>query len=512
MGMTATGTRTLDDNVLAIAHENGTIIYYDVEAAAQVGGVSYIGSNQGAWYSPKHDVFIARTTASELKVYASAVRPSSLSNPVAVSAIAQGRVSQVRVRLLGANSDACEGELVAWSLTAGSVALPVAQRTTDADGYGYNNYLAPVTGRRRQPVRQRDDPGAGALLMFEQIFESESPTYELAPAAPGPYSAYLLVPPRIYGESITGCEAFFTVKENTADSLFTINAYCVTDITTFPGYDFARFRFDGYTGAYLDRTNVAVGSAFDHKIYQSRDGSLWREDITGPVFEVDTLTFERPAHAPGPGQYGTTILLADGDCALDLIVMHSGNEDSNQIGGLTYQRRAGAPDYASASFVEIMPEDARRCHVRRTNNMLNLVDGTGTLLPARSAPAVEAGAVDVRYAGDRLLRRLLMFTQRADATDGACLSTATGFYPVPLGVGLTPPIPLRAPRAGRSTPFLCKVYGDAGEPIPGVKITATAGSADIVGAPPFTDGDGEALVNLIPDAAGTDTLAVSVDV
>jgi hypothetical protein len=352
--------------------------------------------------------------------------------------------------------------------------------------------------------------------MFAQLFETEAPTYELAPAAPGPYSGYLLVPPRIYGESITGCEAFFTVKENTADSLFTINAYCVTDVTTFPGYGFVRFRFDGYTGAYLDRTDIAIGSAFDHKIYQSRDGSLWREVITGPVFEVDPLSFEEISGTrQDPAKYGTTILrLPLVDRAQDLIVMYSGNEDTNQIG--VYDFTSGAlvrQITLSGQPVEIMAEDARRCYVRCTNNMLNLVDySTGTVLSALSAPAVEAGAIDERYAWDRLLRRLLMFTQRADAADGACLSTAAGYYPVPLGVGLTPPIPLRAPRAGRTTPFLCKVYGDAGEPIPGVKLTPSAGSAEITGTPPFTDGDGEALINLIPDAAGTDTLAVSVDV
>ena len=79
------------------------------------------------------------------------MRPSSLSSPAAVSAIAQGRVSQVRVRLLGANSDACEGELVDWSITAGSGALAEAQSTTDADGYAYNEYIAPVTGGAGSP-------------------------------------------------------------------------------------------------------------------------------------------------------------------------------------------------------------------------------------------------------------------------------------------------------------------------------------------------------------------------
>jgi hypothetical protein len=151
-GSLATWSRTRAPNVLAIAHENGTIVYYDVNAQAQVGGVSHIAANQGAWYSPKHDIFVARTAAHEIKVYANAVRPSSLSNPAVVTtALTQGRVSSVRVRLLGSNSDACEGELVDWSITAGSGSLALAQSTTDEDGYAYNDYIAPVSGGAGSP-------------------------------------------------------------------------------------------------------------------------------------------------------------------------------------------------------------------------------------------------------------------------------------------------------------------------------------------------------------------------
>lgn len=140
----ASWSRTRSDNVLALVWPDGTVGYYDVEARAQVTGVAYLGTNVGAWYSPKHDVFVAIPTSSTLKVFASAVRPSSLSNPAAVSAITQGRVSQVKVRLLGADSDPCADELVDWSITAGVGTLTLAQSTTDADGWAYNNYVAPV--------------------------------------------------------------------------------------------------------------------------------------------------------------------------------------------------------------------------------------------------------------------------------------------------------------------------------------------------------------------------------
>jgi hypothetical protein len=145
-----TVSRTRDANVIALAYANGTVLYYDVEARAQVAGSAYIGTNNGAWYSPKHDIFVALASAM-VKVFANAVRPSSLSNPAAVSPITQGRVSEVQVRLLGANSDPCADELVDWSITAGDGALKYAQTTTDADGYATNEYVAPVTGGAGSP-------------------------------------------------------------------------------------------------------------------------------------------------------------------------------------------------------------------------------------------------------------------------------------------------------------------------------------------------------------------------
>lgn len=146
-----TWSRTRNPDVLALVWETGEIAYYDVVAGAQAEGSGNLGANVGAWYSRKHDVFIAITAAHTLKVFASAPRPSSLSNPVAVSPLTQGRVSQVRVRLLGSSSDACAGELVNWSISAGAGELVLAQSETDADGYAYNDYVAPASGGAGSP-------------------------------------------------------------------------------------------------------------------------------------------------------------------------------------------------------------------------------------------------------------------------------------------------------------------------------------------------------------------------
>lgn len=150
-----TVSRTLNPNVICFVWGNGPVAYYDVNARAQVAGSGNVGTNSGGWYSPKHDIFVTLTnnapTPDTVSVFANAVRPASISNPVAVSPLVQGRVSQVKVRLLGSNSDACADELVNWSITAGSGAMADAQTTTDADGWAYNDYIAPVSGGAGSP-------------------------------------------------------------------------------------------------------------------------------------------------------------------------------------------------------------------------------------------------------------------------------------------------------------------------------------------------------------------------
>lgn len=145
-----TVSRTKAANVVALVYPNGPIVYYDVVARAQAQGSANIGANDGAWYSVKHDIFIA-IASHAVKVFANAVKPASLSNPSAVDSIVQGRVSKVRVRLLGANADPCVGELIDWSITAGLGALASTQSTTDEDGYAYNEFIGPLTGGSGSP-------------------------------------------------------------------------------------------------------------------------------------------------------------------------------------------------------------------------------------------------------------------------------------------------------------------------------------------------------------------------
>jgi hypothetical protein len=142
-------SRTRDEGVLCLIYPSGGILFYDVVAKQQVvkPWISWIGPNSGAWYSIKYDVYISYEVSGgdwHVSVWANSVRPDSLSNPEAVAPLLDGKVTQVRAQLVGDHGEPCEGELISWSITSGDGALTTTQSKTDADGYAYTGYVAPI--------------------------------------------------------------------------------------------------------------------------------------------------------------------------------------------------------------------------------------------------------------------------------------------------------------------------------------------------------------------------------
>lgn len=124
----------------------GQIRFFDTFGRVQVGPVQYVGEAfSGCWYIPKWDIFLEfQIVAKQLKVFANAVAPATLSNPSALSTVTAGNVSTMKVQLLGAQGEPCVGELIDWSVTSGDGAISPLQSATDVDGYATANYAAPV--------------------------------------------------------------------------------------------------------------------------------------------------------------------------------------------------------------------------------------------------------------------------------------------------------------------------------------------------------------------------------
>lgn len=355
--------------------------------------------------------------------------------------------------------------------------------------------------------------------MYSQVFESALLPYQLPSERSGipgfVYHTELLVPPRIYSETIASIDGLFVSREKTATSDFVIHVLTTMSQIYYPSYRWLDFAFDGATGAFIDRVEVLYGDLYQRTVHPARDGSLWRVSVLGSFAEIDPSTFEEvPGSTESAAKYGATTLdLPLVDRSQNLVIMKT-NNDVNAVGCYDFTtgaliRRINISGAAAAIFAE----DARRAYVLTTQGMLNLIDySTGEILSTTKAPQAESGALGSLLTWDRFLRRLLLFTWRADDTDGASLSSISGYYPIPQPVGITKAIPLIPPRVGRTVPMLSRAYGDAGEAIPGVKMVADVTGATATLAPPSTDQDGHALINVACAAAGSATIDLESEV
>src|SRR6266705_5336966 len=132
---------------VCITYTNGSLgqlRFYDVSLKKQIGETLYIGESfDSCWYVPKYDVFV-EIKNKQVKILANSINPSTLSNPTAITAVTAGRVSKLRVQLLGAQSEPCVGELVNWSIASGSGSLSVPQSVTDVSGYAYADLIEAI--------------------------------------------------------------------------------------------------------------------------------------------------------------------------------------------------------------------------------------------------------------------------------------------------------------------------------------------------------------------------------
>ena len=129
--------RTRIPDILAIILSTGEILFYNHVLKQQLAKHSYIGANVGAWYSPMYDIYIALNSGDTISIYSNDVLPDTLSDAVAVTPLVRGKVSRVKVRLLGASSEPCVGERIEWSATGAQ--LLQEQSLTDEDGYAWND-------------------------------------------------------------------------------------------------------------------------------------------------------------------------------------------------------------------------------------------------------------------------------------------------------------------------------------------------------------------------------------
>ena len=142
----------VSDTVVCVCDTTaGGVLFYDTAKHVQVGGPRYIENCLGAWYVPKHDIFVELNNGAQLVIRADAVRPVFLSNPIVATpplplsdSVMAGYASVVSVVATGDRNEPCVGELVSWNITAGAGLLSATQSTTDATGTAQIQLIEPV--------------------------------------------------------------------------------------------------------------------------------------------------------------------------------------------------------------------------------------------------------------------------------------------------------------------------------------------------------------------------------
>jgi hypothetical protein len=337
------------------------------------------------------------------------------------------------------------------------------------------------------------------------------------------YNPYLTTAPRIYGEAATGSEsALFVNAEDLADGYGVIWLGTVLDQVHWPSYEYRFYRFNGTTGAYLGAVEVDnVLNWFELAAVQSRDGSIYAlqqttllaypvqaDPVAGVSVSAD-VAFDLGALT---GATEIEAFLIDADLNLLLV---GKDLDPNLR---TYNLTTGVPLQVIAlpGFpVTIMPVDTRQCYVMTDGGLLCLVDfQAGTIVSVFTVQTgFNAFSAYRTITYDRTYARFLSWVLTPPDGTGQNTSVVRGYYPVPQAVGLTKPVPLRAPRKYRTVPVLTRVYGDAAESIGG-GVVSFAVPESTVGAitsfPGITDADAEAVGQLSGVDSGNATVLASI--
>lgn len=139
-----TWSRTREYDVMALAYIDGTILRYNHKTKEQMPGLSYIGENKGAWFSPRHNIWVKVNTSNQISVHAATPRPHAISSPSGNNPV-RGRSTTYTVRVTGDQEEPCPDETIEWEL-AGNGLLKKNRSRTNADGYASVDYFAPATG------------------------------------------------------------------------------------------------------------------------------------------------------------------------------------------------------------------------------------------------------------------------------------------------------------------------------------------------------------------------------
>jgi hypothetical protein len=335
------------------------------------------------------------------------------------------------------------------------------------------------------------------------------------------YNDYLVTPPRIYQEELRSSDPvshFFYEPSNDYLVLFVwFNTYA------YPGWKFHRLTFAAATGDLVEDVSVSWAAVWTNagsvgsynKIYATMNSST-------KIYEVSWKTAAPPTGAwyIDPAAWSPSTIFARAVVNReDNLIAGIGTWDLDiwDISGTpAKQASMRLPQAGNVSGAYMTYEDRKRLWIVTPSGLLlkaNYAVPRWEILSSVDTP----GEDDIGYAiaFDTKRKRLVLFRQKTNASDGACRCTFEFYRPL-INVeadGLTDPVPVQPVRCGQKTIFLAHLHGVSGEPVSPYTI---AGALQDPAAGSLNSSKGGTNLNggvsfnyQAPETPGTDTLELS---
>lgn len=356
--------------------------------------------------------------------------------------------------------------------------------------------------------------------MLPLIWESAPLYYEPYTGAAAPYHPELRTVPHVYDEALpstAGIRGLWVSPKHVRNSDHVVAALVVLDAVVYPGYALYVYTWDAGDGSYLGREArpLATGDGglflTTYFAANGRDGDLWFSYESLEIRKASPLDYSYAGVSYDHSHFDPEFIWP---WAIDSAV---GRLIANQSGS-----EIGVYDLAAGTLIDtidvggnaaaIFLEDGSRCYVVHETGVVMVVDYVALEVVGVFRLQLQPGSVnEKRFAWDPSYRRILTLEPTPDEADGLATTLLRAYYPRPLGVGITPPIPARPLRAGRVERVFARVYGDAGEAIAGATVAASltslGGTATIEPAKAATGARGYAPFLVRSTGAGD----VSVD-
>lgn len=363
------------------------------------------------------------------------------------------------------------------------------------------------------PLTTRDVPRTGLILPdgIAYFYTSPVDTY------------------RIYTMYIDFFRGLFTVKDPLYAGEFEIHLVAAMRQDPWPSWSIQTFVWNGRTGAFKGmRQNItAYTISF---MFSAPDGSIWGTSlysygmlmfnpVTWTFTEHPTLLTELGANIGSTGAFpGTGAIAVDPGRDVVITRIHGNNASQLSVCQLSTGDWLRTINVAGNIEFIFIAEPPMAYAVETTGNLTAFNYETGEVVGVLHTGLVSGGFTwaDTAFSWDPFMRRVLFCYNTPDTLpDGDCTTLVKGYYPIPLPVGMTPPIPLRYPQKGKSVPVFNRVYGGATEGIVGQELTYTVGDDSAATVSPSrktTENNGTVLVQLSGVLAGANSISSETSV